>query len=223
MREWITTSTSRLLMYAPGGASSTTARRLADLAVPERGRRRHAAVRSSDGPIVERIGSPISKVPWSPELVAQSLEILPVGLDEGRLFWLRPIHAPSLRVGISKSAEPSHVVVEVVSSYELHARIVHSTSWRYEDGRIVLTYVVVVEPPHLLPPDSLELAPIQRSDLARGAATAPPDAITVNAVLEHAVRHLAWLHREDRAIAAELTGWSDVLDAYAPEPFRALS
>jgi hypothetical protein len=191
--------------------------------VPESGGRRRVRVPPSDGPIVERIGSAISKVPWSPELVAQSLEILPVGLDDGKLFWLRPIHAPSLRVGISKSAEPSQVVLEVVASYELHAQIVHSTSWRYEDGRIVLTYVVVVEPPVLLPPDSLELAPIRRSDLARGAATAPPDSITVNAVLEHAVRHLAWLHREDPAIAAELSGWAVVLDAYAPEPFRALS
>jgi hypothetical protein len=191
--------------------------------VPESGGRRRGRVPPTAGPIVERIGSPISKVPWSPELVAQSLEILPVGLDEGKLFWLRPIHAPSLRVGISKSAEPSQVVLDVVASYDLHAQIVHSTSWRYEDGRIVLTYVVVVEPPGVLPPDSLELAPIERSDLARGAATAPPDSITVNAVLEHAVRHLAWLNREDPAIASELADWSGVLDEYAPEPFQALS
>ena len=202
---------------------STKARHLAEQAVPDSGRRRRGRVPHSDGPIVERIGSPISKVPWSPELVAQSLEILPVGLNEGKLFWLRPVHAPSLRVGISKSAEPSRVVLDVVASYELHAQIVHSTSWRYEGGRIVLTYVVVVDPPGLLPPDSLELAPIERSELARGAATAPPDSITVNAVLEHAVRHLAWLNREDPAIAAELAEWSGALDEYAPEPFRALS
>ena len=190
--------------------------------MPESGRRRRGRGQRSDGPIVERIGSPISKVPWSPELVAQSLEILPVGLSEGRLFWLRPIHAHSLQVGISKSSEPSQVVLDVVASYELRAQIVHSTSWRYEDGRIVLTYVVVVDPPGPLPPDSLELAPIERSDLARGAATAPPDSISVNAVLEHAVRHLAWLNREDPAIGSELAHWSGVLDEYAPEPFRAL-
>ena len=191
--------------------------------MPDSGRRRRGRGLHSDGPIVERIGSPISKVPWSPELVAQSLEILPVGLEGGKLFWLRPIHARSLRVGISKSSEPSQVVLDVVGSYELHAQIVHSTSWRYEDGRIVLTYVVVVDPPALLPPDSLVQAPIERSDLARGAATAPPESITVNAVLEHAVRHLAWLNREDPAIASELAEWSGVLDEYAPEPFRALS
>jgi hypothetical protein len=191
--------------------------------MPDSSRRRGGRVPHSRGPIVERIGSPISKVPWSSELVAQSLEILPVGLNEGKLFWLRPIHAPSLRVGISKAAEPSHVVLDVMASYDLHPHIVHSTSWRYEDGRIVLTYVVAVDPPGLLPPDSLELAPIERSDLARGAATAPPDSITVNAVLEHAVRHLAWLNREDPAIAAELAEWSGALDDYAPEPFRALS
>lgn len=185
--------------------------------------RRGGRVPPSLGPIVERLGPPISRVPWSPELVAQRLEILPVGLRDGKLFWLRPVHATSLRVGISKSAKPSQVVLEAVASYSLAARVVHSTSWRYEEGRIVLTYVVVVEPPLHLPPGSLELVPVERSDLARGASMAPPDSITVKAVLEHAVRHLAWLSRDDPAIATALADWSGVLEGYRPEPFRALS
>jgi hypothetical protein len=191
--------------------------------VPKTGRRRGGTVRTPEGPVVERIGNAISKVPWSQELVAQSLEIFPVGLDEGQLFWLRPVHAPSLRVGISKSAEPGQIVLDVVGWYALHARVVHSTSWRYDEGRIVLTYVVAVDPPELLPPDSLELAPIERADLARGAALAPPESITVAAVLEHAVRHLAWLCRDDPAVSGALANWSAVLNGYVPEPFRALS
>jgi hypothetical protein len=190
--------------------------------VPKIGRRRGGTVPTSEDPIVERIGRAISKVPWSPELVAHSLEIFPVGLDGGKLFWLRPVHAPSLRVGIPKSAEPSRIVLEVVASYELRARVVHSTSWRYEEGRIVLTYVAVVDPPELLPPDSLESAPIERSALARGPAMAAPESITVGAVLEHAVRHLAWLRGDDPAISNALADWSGVLNGYGPEPFRAL-
>jgi len=155
--------------------------------------------------------------------VAQSLEILPVGLRDGKLFWLRPVHAPSLQVGISRSAEPSQTVLEVVAWYPLAPRVVHSTSWRYEEGRIVLTYVVVVDPPQDLPQGSLELVPVQRSDLVRGDSMAPPESITVEAVLEHAVRHLAWLSRDDPAIATVLAGWFGVLEGYLPEPFRALS
>ena len=172
-------------------------------------------------PIVERMGPPISKVPWSPEMVAQSLEILPIGLRDGTLFWLRPVHAPSLRVGISKSVEPSQFVQEVVAWYPLSARVVHSTSWRYEEGRIILTYVVVVDPPRELPPSSLEMFLVERSDLARGDSLAPPESITVAAVLEHAIRHLAWLIRDDPMIAAALAEWSPALDCYRPEPFRA--
>ena len=191
--------------------------------MPETGGPRRVRGLTSRGPIVERIGQAVSKVPWSPELVGQSLEVFPVGLRDGTLFWLRPMHAPSLRVGISRSAEPTQVVLELVGWYSLQARVVHSTSWRYEDGRIVLTYVVVVDPPQELPPDSLELVSVERSDLARGAAMAPPESITLNAVLEHAVRHLAWLKRDDPAISTALADWSSVLEGYVPEPFRALS
>jgi hypothetical protein len=174
-------------------------------------------------PIIERLGPPLSNVPWSPQLVAQSLEVLPVGLRDGKLFWLRPVHAPSLRVGISTSAEPSQIVIDVVAWYPLLPRVVHSTSWRYEEGRIVLTYVVVVDPPLHLPPNSLELLPVKRSDLARGSSMAPAESITVDAVLEHAVRHLAWLSRDDPAIATVLVDWSEALKGYRPEPFQALS
>lgn len=175
------------------------------------------------GPIIERLGPPVSSVPWSPQTVAQSLELLPVGLRDRKVFWLRPVHASSLRVGVSRSAQPSQIVLDVLAWYPLSPRVVHSTSWRYEDGLIVLTYVVVVDPPQLLPPHSLELIPVKRSDLARGSAMAPAETITVDAVLEHGLRHLAWLIRDDPAIATALAAWSDVLKDYPPEPFQALS
>ncbi|MDQ6774111.1 MAG: hypothetical protein M3024_14205 [Candidatus Dormibacteraeota bacterium] len=189
----------------------------------ERRARRGGRVERHLVPIIERLGPPISRVPWSPDLVAQSLEIFPVGLGDGQLFWLRPVHAPSLRVGVAKTEDPSQTVLDVMAWYSLAALVVHSTSWRYEEGRIVLTYVVVVEPPPHLSPDSVEKVPVERADLARGASTAPPTAITVEAVLEHALRHLAWLSRDDPAIRAALAGWTGALEAYRPEPFRALS
>jgi len=174
------------------------------------------------GPIVEGIGPPLSRVPWSAEFVAQSLEILPVTRRDDDLLWLKPVHAPSLRVGLSPSNQPSQFVLDVLAWYPLTPLVVHSTSWRHEDGRIVLTYVAVVEAPSALPPGSLDIVAIQRSDLARGSSMSPPRSIGVEEVLEHAIRHLAWLAREDPAIAGALPSWGPVLRRYDPEPFRAL-
>jgi hypothetical protein len=184
------------------------------------GRSRPAA--ASPTPIVERLGPPVSKVPWSPNVVAQTLEILAVTLQQGKLVWFKPVHAPSLRVGLPRAAEPGDHVLQVIGWYPLLPRVVHSTSWRYENDRVVLTYLVVVEPTKALPPDSLEEVEVERAELDRGKSMAPPDSIGLAAVLEHALRHLSWLIRDDPAIAAALPDWSDVLEGYRPEPFRAL-
>jgi hypothetical protein len=137
--------------------------------------------------------------------------------------WLKPVHADALRVGLGPTADPARIVIEAMGWYPLVPRVVHSTSWRYEDGRVVLTYVVVVEPPESLPRDSLVEVAVARTELARGDATRPPEAIGVAAVLEHALRHLAWLVGDDPAIAGALSDWTDVLSTYKPEPFRSLS
>jgi hypothetical protein len=89
---------------------------------------------------------------------------------------------------------------------------------------VILTYLVVVElpDPDQLPPNSLVIVPVTRAALARGEALAPPQAIGVEAVLEHTLGHLAWLIRDDHAIADALPDRSTVLNDYQPEPFRSL-
>jgi len=173
--------------------------------------------------LVREVGPPVSTVPWSPDFVAQTLEVLPVGMRGGRLFWLKPVHADSLRVGLSASSRPAEVVLDVLKWYPLQPIVVHSTSWRHEQGRVILTYVAAVAPPEQLPPDSLAELPVGRAELARGEAMAAPKAIGVEAVLEHALRHLAWLVKDDPAVMQELAAWKDVLSAFQPEPFRALA
>ena len=173
-------------------------------------------------PLIEVMGPPVSSVVWSSAMVVQTLEILTVELVEGEVRWLKPLHADSLRVGLPKADKPGDVVLGVMTWYPLTPRVAHSTSWRYEEGRVILTYIVVVEPPSYLAPDSLVAIPVARATIARGEAMAPPSAIGVGAVLEHALRHLAWLVKDDAAIAAALPDWLAVLSAYTPEPFRAL-
>ncbi|MEA2670080.1 MAG: hypothetical protein QOG45_300, partial [Chloroflexota bacterium] len=49
-----------------------------------------------------------------------------------------------------------------------------------------------------------------------------PASLDVEQVLHHALRHLAWLRREDPEIAATLDpAWASPLGAYLPEPFHA--
>ena len=172
-------------------------------------------------PVVE-LGPPISDVPWSSEFAQQSLEVLILSLDGTSPVWLKPTHADSLHVGLPVTKTPGDVVLETLGWYELAPRVVHSTSWRHEEGRLVLTYVAVVEPPPSPPADILEPTPVARTDLARGVATAPPTAIGVAQVIEHALRHLSWLYKDDPAVAEALPDWAEVLDRYQPEPFRAL-
>ena len=41
--------------------------------------------------------------------------------------------------------------------------------------------------------------------------------------MEHGLRHLCWLSKDDPIIREELTGdWLRLVERYQPEPFRAL-
>ena len=83
-----------------------------------------------------------------------------------------------------------------------------------------MTFLVVIEPPGRLP-ETYEIETVTRTDLARGHATGPPADVHISQVVEHGLRHLAWLLREDVAIGEALSGWARDLADYEPEPFRA--
>ena len=68
----------------------------------------------------------------------------------------------------------------------------------------------------------MAIAPIHRSELARSDATAAPATIGSTQVLEHGLRHLAWLAEDDEVVAATLSPtWRRALADYVPEPFRS--
>ena len=120
--------------------------------------------------------------------------------------------------------EPSDHPLDVVERHVREAigppTMVHSTSWRHDGEALILTFVVVVDGEAV---DGMPSAPIQRSDVARSDATAAPDDIAPEQVLEHALRHLAWLASEDPVVSDRLSErWRAALAGYAPEPFRNL-
>jgi hypothetical protein len=152
----------------------------------------------------------------------QAIEVLPVAYRDATLITLRPEHADSFIIGWPAGAKPEEVAANALSRLGFPVTVLHSTSWRHSGAEVVLTYLAVVSPADLVLPESWQAYPIKRAQLARGGATAPPPVIGVGQVLEHALRHLAWLVNEDERIAAALPGWKDILVGYVPEPFRAL-
>jgi hypothetical protein len=151
----------------------------------------------------------------------QAIEILPVAFSDGELLSFRPDCADSFIVGWPAGHRPEEVAATSLGGLSLKPIVLHSTSWRHSGAEVVLTYLAVVTGDSQLP-ESWEARPVAHAELARGGATAPPPVIAVDQVLEHALRHLAWLVKEDAEIGRTLPGWSDILSGYVPEPFRAL-
>src|SRR5262245_37251972 len=124
------------------------------------------------------IEPPLTSVPWSSDFVTQTLELLVVYLASDGAHLLRPIHAQTLRLGWGKSQQPAQIVLGAVRRYGLTPLLLHSTSWRHEPERVVLTYIAAVEPP-VAPSAYLADEPVVRTELARGDALGPPPSIGV--------------------------------------------
>lgn len=171
------------------------------------------------GPLIQ-LAPPVSSVAWSEAFLSQTLESLFVYLAPDGAHHLRPMHAESLRLGWPPDAQPGEIVATAAERYGLRPLLVHSTSWRHEGSRVILTYLGAVEPPGQLN-EYLADDPVRRAELARGDAMGPPPSIDVGQVIEHAFRHLAWLVKDDRAVHDALPDWVTFLDPYEPEPFRS--
>lgn len=152
-----------------------------------------------------------------PQLEAIVLYLAPEGIRH-----LSPRGNETLHADWEPELDPTESIVDAVASLGLAPRMAHSTSWRLVHRDVVLTFLVVVEAPAEEPP-GLAGELVTRSDLARGHATGPPATVHVTQVVEHGLRHLAWLVREDEAIHDAMPGWPSALAAYDAEPFRAFT
>lgn len=141
--------------------------------------------------------------------------------DEGILH-VSPHGRETIRSPWDPDLDPMEAIVDVIADLGLAPVMAHSTSWRIVDRDLVLTFLVVIEPPARLPATH-EVERVSRAELARGGPTAPPTAVHLSQVVEHGLRHLAWLVAEDDAIHEALGAWKAPLAEYRPEPFRAFS
>ncbi|MEP6758461.1 MAG: hypothetical protein ABJB55_04645 [Actinomycetota bacterium] len=151
-----------------------------------------------------------------------SLEAIVLYLDPDGIRHVFPLGRETLRAPWDPDFDPAEAIVDAVANLGVAPQMVHSTSWRVVRGQVVLTFLVVIEPPPSVP-DACEVEWVMRTELARGHATGPPLEVHLSQIVEHGLRHLAWLVREDAAIHGALPAWVAPLAAYAPEPFRAFS
>jgi hypothetical protein len=123
-------------------------------------------------------------------------------------------------VEVGSGEDPVEVVQRLARSLMGQPLLVHSTSWRRARGAVILSFVVVIREDQQ---PGLPGIPVRRAELARSGATNAPVAIAYQQVLEHGLRHLAWLMRDDEVVQTALgESWRRLLAEYVPEPFRHL-
>jgi hypothetical protein len=148
-------------------------------------------------------------------------EIFMIWLNDDRLELTGPDGAAPWIVQLDDTEHPVAVVERIVSGLVGRPMLVHSTSWRRDGSAVILSFVVVIGPEQVAGMDS---APVPRAELARSEATRAPASIGYAQVLEHGLRHLAWLAQDDKVVADRLPdGWHRALGSYVPEPFRSLA
>ena len=146
-------------------------------------------------------------------------DIFLVWLNGGRIEITGPDGARSWVIQLEDAEHPVEAVERIVAGLVGPPLLVHSTSWRRDGAAVILSFLVVIRPEQVGP---MQSAPVTRAELARSEATRAPEAIADAAVLEHALRHLAWLATDDPVVAERLSpAWKAALAAYVPEPFRA--
>lgn len=147
-------------------------------------------------------------------------EVFVVWLAGDHLELTGPCGPAPWLIELGPTDHPVEVVTRLVRDVVGDPLLVHSTSWRRDRDAVILSFVVAIDRTLV---GSMASLPIERSELARGGATAAPDQIATAQVVEHGLRHLAWLAKDDPVVAAGLPGaWRELLAGYVPEPFRNL-
>lgn len=118
------------------------------------------------------------------------VEVVLIRLQSGVL------HHRFARRTLTGDERPDNAALDLARAED--GAVCHSTSWRYQDGDVVLTYAVVPDPQPSRPAVALTAPSVlSSSDPLRPT----PADIHEHHVVAHAVRHLAYLANTDPTIA----------------------
>lgn len=122
-----------------------------------------------------------------------TVETILLSATHGRL------HFRVRRAPLPDGGHPDALARELAGFHDVDSgRLLHSTSWRYAHGRVVLTYAALPDPD---PSDAVPLdlwRPLAYADDPMAPALTQVDDEDVAA---HACRHLAYLRRTDPLVA----------------------
>src|SRR5258708_36445260 len=138
-------------------------------------------------------------------------EIFVVWLDDDQKLELTsPCAAAPWYVELGATDHPVEVVERMArNALGRNPKLVHSTSWRHDRDAVILSFVVVIDSTDV---GAMQSVAIGRTALARSEATAAPREIAHTQVVEHGLRHLAWLAKDDPAVSHELSpAWKEAL------------
>ena len=128
-------------------------------------------------------------------------EVFVLWLDRGRPRTVGARSVTPYRIPMDLDADPLDCVGSAITETAGEPSVLHSTSWRYEPP-LILTFIAVL--PKRVKGRSVRIECGRR-----------------NEVFDHALRHLAWLLREDEEIRSQVSpGWESALAGYLAEPFR---
>lgn len=154
---------------------------------------------------------------WGVEGPVQA-EVFVLRLHSGAPELAGPCGPDAWYIEMGQDDDPVEVVKRISTNLLGPPLLVHSTSWRRARGSVILTFIVVIADDQARQYPGLVIG---RAQLARSAATDAPRSIAASQVIEHGLRHLSWLAREDEVVKAILSDdWKNVLTAYLPEPFQ---
>jgi len=156
---------------------------------------------------------------WDIEGPVQA-EVFVVWLNGDHLELTGPCGPAPWLIELGATEHPLEVVDRITREAIGQPLLVHSTSWRRDRGATILSFVVVIDADLV---GTMASEPIDRAVLARSEATAAPTSIAHQQVVEHGLRHLAWLAGDDPVVRTTLSpAWRAALRPYHPEPFRHL-
>lgn len=139
-------------------------------------------------------------------------------MHSGTLELAGPCGPEPWYIEVGATDDPVEVVRRLSRNSMGDPLLVHSTSWRRARGSVILSFVVINSEQQA---PELTGIPIGGAELARGGATTAPPSIGYAQVLEHGLRHLAWLVGDDDVVRTTLSeDWTRALSDYVPEPFR---
>jgi hypothetical protein len=148
-------------------------------------------------------------------------EVFVLRLEGGVPHLAGPCGPEPWYIEVGAEDDPMEVVRRLSTDLFGAPSLVHSTSWRRDRGTVLLSFVVVIRDDQA---PQYASVPIARAVLARGTATDAPTGVRAEQIVEHGLRHLSWLAKDDPAVNDALTTpWRELLAEYVPEPFRHIA